>query len=265
MKNNFNTKKYEIITKEKTGPAIYNFVLSGQLNFSPGQFIQAGIPHIGEATFAPCSDPDQKNSFELCVRGCGSTTDAITKLLPEDFLNIRGPYGNGWPIEKLKKKDIILVAGGMGLIPLRPLIFKLLKNKRSFNKISLFGGFRTKEHVLFEADLVKWKKSIDINIYLEQLTNDSFYNHGLITEPLEKMKINTKKSIALICGPEVMVPFVTKALSERGLPDDQIYLSYERRMECGIGICQHCSIGKYLVCKDGPVFRYDQIKEELGK
>jgi NAD(P)H-flavin reductase len=258
-------KEYEILTKDYMAPTIFNFKLNGRLSFQPGQFVQASIPHIGEATFAPCSNPDQKDSFELCIRGCGSTTDALISLLPGDKIKVRGPFGNGWPIEKLKKQDIIMIAGGMGLIPLRPLLYRILKERRKYGRVFLFGGFRTQEHVLFKDDLRDWDKKVSLNIYLEQLTKDTFYKQGLITEPLKEAKFNTKKSLILICGPEIMIPFVLDVLSNKGFRDDQIFISYERRMECGIGICQHCNVGKYLVCKDGPVFRYDQIRPEVNK
>lgn len=263
--HNFEYKEYEILSKKELGPALFQFVLSGNLNFRPGQFVQASIPHIGEATFVPCSDPEEKDSFELCIHGCGATTNKMIELLPSDTMQIRGPYGNGWPIEKLVGKDIVLIAGGLGLIPLRPLITLLLENKKKYGKITLFGGFRTSDHVLFKDEIEKWQKNMDINIYVEHHPDNPFYKKGLITEPIEEAKFDIKKSVVLICGPEIMVPFVTEALSTHNINDNQIYISYERRMECGIGICQHCNIGRYLVCKDGPVFRYDMIKGELSK
>lgn len=263
--DNFTTKKYEIIAKEESAPSIVNFKIAGHLAFKPGQFVQVRLPHIGESTFAPCSDPKIKDYFELSIRGCGATTTELIKLLPGDQLDIRGPYGNGWPQAQLKGKDIILIAGGMGLIPLRPLLFELIHNKYDYGKVSLFGGFRTDQHVLFKQDLVDWSKKASINIYVEQLSKDPFFKRGLITEPLGETQFNLTKSVVLICGPEVMAPFVIDVLQKKGFKDNQIYLSYERRMECGIGACQHCNIGKYLVCKDGPVFRYDNIKPELNK
>lgn len=263
--NNFDYRNYEILAKEEIAPTIFLYKISGRLQFHPGQFIQAAIPHIGESTFAPCSDLTQKDFFELCIRGCGSTTNMITKLLPGDNLKVRGPYGNGWPIEKLKGKDIIMVAGGMGLIPLRPFIYEIMKNRDKYGKIHLIGGFRTIDHILFKDDLAKWDKQISINFYLENLIGRSIYKKGLVTEPLQKEKFNVAKSVILMCGPEVMIPFCIETLVGRGFKEKQIYISYERRMECGIGVCQHCNIGRYLTCQDGPVFRYDQIKTELAK
>lgn len=263
--NSFDTKEYEIISKHESAPAIFTFRLAGSLGFRPGQFVQVKLPHIGEAPFVPCSDPKEKNFFELSIRGCGSKTNELVKLLPGDTLKIRGPYGNGWPIDKLEARDIILIAGGMGLIPLRPLIFELLRSKTNYGKISLFGGFRTSEHLLFRDDLEKWSKRISLNIYTEQASRDPLCKKGLITEPLLEGKFNVKNSIILICGPEIMLPFVTEVLLDKGIKENQIYLSYERRMECGIGVCQHCNIGKYLVCQDGPVFRFDKISPELNK
>jgi sulfhydrogenase subunit gamma (sulfur reductase) len=263
--NNFNYKEYEILAKEESAPDIFTFKITSKLQFKPGQFIQASLPHIGESTFAPCSDPTQKDFFELCIRGCGSTTSMMTKLLPGDTLKIRGPYGNGWPLKNLKSKDIIMIAGGMGLIPLRPLILQIMKNRDDYGKIQLIGGFRTIDHILFKDDLEKWSKKISIDFYIENMGSNSKYKKGLVTEPLQNNKFNIKKSIVLICGPEIMVPFCNDTLLSRGFKENQIYISYERRMECGIGVCQHCNIGRYLTCQDGPIFRYDQIKTEIGK
>ncbi|MCX6808058.1 MAG: FAD/NAD(P)-binding protein [Candidatus Berkelbacteria bacterium] len=262
----FKYTSYEIIKKEEMMPGMFLFRLKGRLDFKPGQFVQAALEHFGEGTFAPCSDPNQKDYFELCIRGCGSTSNGLITLLPGDEMLVRGPYGNGWPIKKLWYKDTLLIAGGMGLVPLRPLIFEMLRSKINFDKITLVAGFKTDEHLLFSHDLEIWRKKLSKVIPVVEIGSKNFWGEiGMITEPLKNLVFNKKKTIALICGPEVMVPFVNQVLEEKGLPHNQIYISYERRMECGIGICQHCNIGSHLVCKDGPIFRYDQIKEEVGK
>jgi NAD(P)H-flavin reductase len=247
-------------------PSTFLFRFKGKMKFEPGQFVQAALDHFGEVTLAPCSDPQIKDSFELCIRGVGSTTNEMVKLLPGDKLKIRGPYGIGWPLLDLNWHDIVIITGGLGLVPLRPLIFELLKNRINYNKISIFAGFKSSDHILFEKDLLEWKKAkIEVNAVCELATDDFWGTKGLITAPLAAAKLNAKKTTVLICGPEVMVPYCNEILFEKNITSKQIYISYERRMECGIGVCQHCSCGKLLVCTDGPVFRFDRIEKEILK
>ncbi len=262
----FAYQKYKIIDKKEVAPDTVIFKFDGAIAFEPGQFVQAALDHFGEATFALCSSPHNSKFFELCIRNCGNTSAALSKLLPGDSVNLRGPYGNGWPMQKLKNKEIVLIAGGMGYIPLRPVIFELLR-QRNFKKIWLFAGFRSDEHVILptEFDEMNKNKKMAVNVVVEYKSKPSWYTKGLITEPLSKAKIDYKNAIALMCGPEIMYKFSNDVLLKKGLNEEQIFISFERRMECGIGVCQHCNVGKYLVCKDGPVFRLDQIKSEIGK
>ncbi len=262
-KSNFSYQEFGIIKKEELAPNTYLFRFNGQIKFNPGQFVQVMLERFGEATFAPCSDPEEKKYFELCIRGAGSTTNQIIKLLPGDSLKVRGPYGNGWPTAKILEKEVLIIAGGLGLVPLRPLIFQMLQNKSLFKSIHLIVGAKSDHHLLFKNEYAAWKKKIDLHACVEHAPRNFCGERGLITEPLKKIKIN-KKMVVLVCGPEIMVPFCNKILLEN-IPEENIYISFERRMECGIGICQHCNIGKYLVCKDGPVFSWKKIKDELKK
>lgn len=266
MKSNFKYKEYEVVSKEEIAPETFLFRFAGKLDFMPGQFVQAALPHYGEATFAPCNDLEEKKYFELCIRAAGATTNQMVKLLPGDFLNIRGPYGNGWPIAKMLGKKIVIIAGGLGLVPMRALISEIIKNKSEFKKVYLIFGTKSDQHILFEKDLLLWKKKIDyLKVYAEHAGKKFWGERGMITDPIEKMQIDVKNTIALLCGPEVMLPFCNEILLKKSLPESNIFISFERRMECGIGVCQHCNIGKYLVCRDGPVFSLDKIKEELNK
>lgn len=256
---------YEIIEKEILTLDTAFFKLSGHFDFTPGQFAQILLPHYGEGTFGICNKSSDKDTFEICVRACGNLSNQIIKLVPGDSLSIRGPYGNGWPVGKLIGKEIIIIAGGMGLVPFRSLLFDLLEFRGEFKKISLIAGFKTDKHVIFESDLQAWQKKVNLNLYVEHSRKGFWGNNGLITKPLEELKINPKKTIVLICGPEVMFKFCNDILIKKGVSEENIYMSFERRMECGIGICQHCNIGKYLVCADGPIFPLSIIKNEIGK
>lgn len=266
IKNKFKFQNYKILDKEDVAPDTVLFTLKGRIKFKPGQFFQVALPHLGEATFAICSDPQNKNDFQFCIRGAGSTSNQIVKLLPDDELLVRGPYGNAWPIDKLIGKDVVIIAGGMGLVPLKPLIYELLRFQKEFKKLVFFAGFRTPEHVLFNDDLKIWSKKFDyFKVAVEKSQAGWWGETGMITDMIERLKFDTKNTIVLSCGPDIMFKFVNEVLQKKGTTDKQIYLSMERRMECGVGLCQHCNIGKYLVCQDGPIFRWDRIKDEIGK
>jgi len=263
-KNNLKYKEYKIISKIELAPNTFFFRFGSKIDMKPGQFVQVMLDHYGEATFAPCSNLEE-HYLELCIRACGSTTNQLIRLVPGDTMKIRGPYGNGWPMHKLVGKNILLIAGGMGIVPLRPLVFELLKYKKEFKKITLIAGFKTNEHILFDNDLLDWQKKLDLFLMLEHKTSPSWGETGLITKPIKNLVLTPKNTLVLICGPEIMFPFCNEALIQKGINEEDIFISFERHMECGIGICQHCNIGKYLVCKDVPVFAWNKIKNELNK
>ncbi len=264
-KNKFKFMSYNIVDKVEPFEGMSIFSCKGNIKFDPGQFYQISLPHLGEATFAPCSDPENHKSFEFCIRAAGSTSSQLVKLMPGDKLQIRGPYGRGWPLGKLIGKNIVIIVGGMGIVPIRPLIYELLRYRKEFKKLMLFAGFRTPHHVLFNHDLEEWKNKFDyFKVAVEKSEKGWWGEEGLITGIIEKVNF-TPETIFLECGPDIMFKYVNEVLAKKEILDKQIYMSLERRMECGIGLCQHCSVGKYLVCRDGPVFRLDLIKDEIGK
>ena len=259
-------KKYLILKKEELAPDTFLFRLKGKLKFEPGQFVQISLPHYGEATYAPCSDPEEKSFFEIVIRATGNASNQLVKLLPGDFMEVRGPYGHGWPMGKLIGKNIVLITGGIGIIPIRPLIYQLLKYKKEFKRISLLSGFRTAEFVTFKNDYKYWLKKFDyIKVAVEKTNSDWWGENCMPTDLINNMKLSHPNTVVLICGPEIMFKFCNDILIKKEIPSNQIFISFERRMECGVGLCQHCNIGKYLVCKDGPVFRWDKIQPELDK
>lgn len=263
-KNNFKYQSYQITQKEVLAPETILFNLKGRLSYSPGAFVQASLLNYGEGTFAPCSDTEHKEEFQLCIRGSGNLTNQLIKLLPGDSLYLRGPYGKGWPIGMLLGKEVVIITGGIGIIPMRSLIFQIIKNRKEFGNVKMISGFRTPEHILFREEIPYWKEKLGGVKIVTENGQDKLGQSGLITDMLKKCEIS-KNAKVLVCGPEGMIPICISILQNKGISDNNIYVSYERRMECGIGICQHCNIGKFLVCEDGPVFRYDLIKNELGK
>ena len=266
MKSNFTYKSYKIVDKEESAPDTVLFTLAGKIKFDSGQFVQVSLPGVGEATFVPCSNPLNTSEFQLMIRACGNATNRLVELLPGDSMLIRGPYGNGWPIGKLIGKNILIITGGLGIVSLRPLIFELLKYKKEFKKISILSGFRAPHCVLFENDYKKLSAAVNyLKVACEKSDKHWWGETAMTAELIKNMKLSKADTIALICGPEIMFKFCIDELIKKNIPSKNIYLSFERRMECGIGICQHCNIGKFLVCKDGPVFRWDIIKPELNK
>lgn len=268
MKNNkgFEFKSYKIVDKDQVTDDTTVLTIVGKLKFEPGQFVQVGLPHFGEAPFVPCSDKDNKENFSLCIRDQGSTSGALTRLQVGEEIFLRGPYGNGWPMGKLIGKNILLVVGGMGIVPIRPLVFELLKYKREFKKISLLAGFKTPHNVLFNDDFLAWKNKLDyMQVAVEKDDKDWWGESGMITELIKSVKLNDN-TVVLMCGPEIMFKFCNEIIcGPKKIKKENVYLSLERRMECGIGLCQHCNIGEYYVCKDGPVFRLDKIEKEINK
>jgi NAD(P)H-flavin reductase len=236
------------------------------LEFNPGQFVEISLPGFGEGPVAPCGDPSDQKSFEIVVRSVGSLTRKIAGLVVGDKINFRGPYGNGWPINKMRKKDLVIMAGGMGIIPMRSLVLMALNNPRQFGQINLLVGSRNPESLLFREDFKLWSEKLHyFKTIVDQAAEDYKGRIGVVTDLVKSLKLDPKKTFGLICGPEVMCPFCVQSLVDKGIPEKQLLLSLERRMKCGVGECQHCNVGKYLVCQDGPVFSWDQIKNEVGK
>ena len=210
---------------------------------------------VGEAPFSISS-----GNIEISVRKTGNVTNALFNLKEGDEVGIRGPYGEGYPVEEFEDKDIYLISGGCGLAPIRALIERINQNRKDFGKITLIYGAKTPSDILYKREISKWKKKFDVRLTVDKPTEKWKYDVGVVTKILEKIKI-TKKSVFCICGPEIMMKFAVDTLLKKGVNEDYIFLSLERKMQCGVGICCHCNIGNLYVCRDGPVFRYSDIKE----
>ncbi len=269
-KNPYIPEKTEIIKIEKLGPWEKLFRLRFQngkeLNHKPLQFAEISIFGIGEAPISICSSPTEKRYFELAIRAVGDVTKALHNLKTGDIVGIRGPLGNGCPLKRIRKKDLLLIAGGIGLFPLRSLIHYILDKRDDFGKISILFGTKTISERLFPKELEEWKNRQDINLYETLDKPDEKWDGkvGLITTLIPPLEINLEKTFALLVGPPIMYKFVVAELKKKNLPDDQIIMSLERRMECGFGKCCRCQLNNGLyVCKDGPVFFYHQAKKEL--
>jgi sulfhydrogenase subunit gamma (sulfur reductase) len=235
------------------------------LGHQPGQFVQVSLFGIGEAPISICSSPLHKGAFEMVVRRVGNVTEAIHRLKPGDKIGIRGPFGKGFCTEELEGKDIVFVAAGLGLPPLRSLINTLIheKNRKKFGRVIILYGARSPAEFLFNAERKSWetRKDIEYHVTVDRATPDWKGKVGVITTLIPDLSLDLGKTVAAICGPPVMYKFALLALRSKGLRDEQIYVSLERKMKCGVGKCGHCQINSIYVCQEGPVFNYAKIRD----
>ncbi len=234
----------------------------GDFDFNPGQFIQISIFGVGEAPISISSSPFNRKTIGICVRKAGDVTSAIHKLEKGSFLGIRGPLGNGFPVEEMKGKDLLFVAGGLGLAPLRSVINYVLEKRDDFAKITILYGAKSPEDILFKEELEHWKTRIDIeiDITVDKPDDDWSGKSGVITRLIPSLKMEPSNTYALVVGPPVMYKYVLLELQTKQIPEDHIIMSLERRMKCGIGKCGHCQINGVYVCLEGPEFSYHILK-----
>ncbi|MGD2039445.1 MAG: FAD/NAD(P)-binding protein [Anaerolineae bacterium] len=233
------------------------------LGNEPGQFVEVSLLGIGEAPISISSSPSRSNgTFELCVRQVGDVTRAMHQLEPGAALGIRGPFGNPFPVAKMKGKDVLLAAGGLGLAPLRSLINEILDQRGSFGRVIVLYGTKQPSEILFHEELAEWAGRDDVEFHMTVDRGDeTWQGHvGVITTLFPKITINPRNTIAATCGPPIMYRFVLMEMLGKGIPEAQIYFSLERRMKCGVGKCGHCQINDLYCCQDGPVFCYADVK-----
>jgi NAD(P)H-flavin reductase/formate hydrogenlyase subunit 6/NADH:ubiquinone oxidoreductase subunit I len=234
------------------------------IDHKPGQFVEVSVFGVGEAPISLSSSPTKKSTFELCVRKIGNVTTKLHSLNVGDKVGIRGPFGNGFDPEFLKGKDLLFVAGGLGIAPLRSLFNYVLDNRENYGRVTLLYGCKEPRELLFgdemvalaERDDVEYKPTVDWCPENEVWTG----NIGVITTLIPQVNFDPESTYAIVVGPPIMYKFVIADLKKRSVPDDHIIISLERRMKCGVGKCGHCQINQLYVCKDGPVFNYSKIK-----
>ncbi|MBI5327982.1 MAG: FAD/NAD(P)-binding protein [Deltaproteobacteria bacterium] len=232
------------------------------LGHAPGQFIMLCIPGYGEAPISISSPPDRNNTFEICVRAVGNLTNALHNLMQGDRLWIRGPYGKTFPIENLKGKDLLFIAGGIGLVPMRSLIKAVLAERPSYGRINLLYGVKSPEEILFKDELTQWQQTGNVNssITIDKPHPEWKGHTGVVTTLLPPLKIDETRTVAIVVGPPVMYKYVLMSLGDKRIAGHDIYLSLERKMKCGLGKCGHCQINSVYVCQEGPVFRLSDIR-----
>ncbi|MCW3994984.1 MAG: 4Fe-4S dicluster domain-containing protein [Candidatus Bathyarchaeota archaeon] len=235
-----------------------------ELGHKPGQFVEVSVFGIGEAPISLSSSPTVKGAFELCVRKLGNVTTRLHKLNVGDKIGIRGPFGNGFDVDSLKGKDLLFIAGGLGIAPLRSLFNYVLASRNDFGRVFLLYGCKEPKEILFGEELaaLSLREDVDFRSTVNFCPENEVWtgNIGVITTLIPQISFDPEKTIAVLCGPPVMYKFVIADLKAKNMPDENIVMSLERRMKCGVGKCGHCQINQIYVCKDGPVFNYSKIK-----
>jgi len=259
MKNYYIPEKTKILDIILETSDTKTFILNHRAGYIPGQFFMVGLFGVGESPVSISGSVSGK--ITLTIKRVGALTDEIHKLKKCDYLTIRGPFGNGFPVAQLERRNVLIIAGGLGIAPLRAVVNYILDNRGDFKNVSILYGARTPEDVLFKKDIKLWKKRDDVSFLLTVDTGGSNWkgNVGVVTTLLKKITIPVKNASAIICGPSVMMKFAVKTLLELGFPGSEIIVSLERHMKCGIGKCGHCYLGGKFVCSDGPVFKYSEL------
>jgi len=234
-------------------------------SFKAGQFVELLVPGVGEAPFTPSSSPFRSEQIELTIMKAGRLSKQIHELKPGAVMGLRGPYGKGYPIEEFFGKELLIVGGGVGLAPLRSLLWSVLENRNKFSKLILVYGAKSPRDLIYRNELESWAKD-GLSVHISVDVGDESWKGevGVVTMLLPGIEVDVERAIAVVCGPPVMMKFSVGELLAKGLKPSQIYLSMERNMSCGIGKCGHCRLGNYYICTDGPVFRYDKVEGISG-
>jgi NAD(P)H-flavin reductase len=235
-------------------------------SFVPGQFNMMTAFGVGEIPISFSGDPSNAECVTHTVRAVGQVSAALTRLEPGDVLGLRGPFGTGWPMAEIAGRDVVIVAGGLGLAPLRPVLYQLLAQRDRYGNVALLYGTRSPEDVLYHQELESWggRSDFEVDMTVDHATTTWHGHVGVVTTLVPHATFDPITAIAFVCGPEIMMRFAIGALRDAGVADEAIYLSMERNMKCAVGFCGHCQFGSLFVCRDGPVFRYDRVRTLLG-
>lgn len=265
MKNIFRPIEATVVDVIQETATIKTFVLRPKepFSFSTGQFVELTLPGIGEAPFTPSSDPNIRETIDVTIMRAGRVTTLLHGMEKNASVGIRGPYGKGYPLEKFAGKDVLVLGGGVGLAPLRSLLFSLFATIDRYSSVCLRYGARTPSDVLYKDALPQWAKRPKVDALITVDVGDPSWkgNVGLVTTILNNLPLDLKKAVAVVCGPPIMMKFATLKLLDIGFKPKDIFLSMEKNMSCGLGKCGHCRMGRFYICKDGPVFTYEELKD----
>lgn len=239
---------------------------NGAPAFEPGQFNMLYVFGVGEVPVSISGDPRQPEVLVHTVRAVGGVTRALQKLGPGDVVGVRGPFGSAWPVDKAKGKDVVIITGGIGLAPLRPAVYKILGQREQIGKFALLYGARTPKDILYQEQLGEWRSKLDlqVRVTVDNASQDWRGTVGVVTILIHKARFDPVNTVAMVCGPEIMMRFTVQELIKEGMREEDIYISMERNMKCAVGFCGHCQYGPNFICKDGPVFRFSDVRHLFG-
>lgn len=253
----------EVITES---PLIKTFVMvpEKEIPFKTGQFIELSVDGIGEAPFTPSSSPLVSDKLEVTIMKTGYVTEYMHNMKPGECMGIRGPFGRGYPVERFHDKEILILGGGCGFAPIRSLLYNLIAISDKLKKVTLCYGSKTPEDCIYKPYISVLRNTPKFEVLRSVDKGDSDWTErvGVVTILLDDVRMDIKNSVAVVCGPPVMMKYGTLKLLQMGYPESDIYLSMEKNMSCGLGKCGHCMMGEFFVCKDGPVFTYQEIKDQ---
>jgi NAD(P)H-flavin reductase len=237
------------------------------LGFASGQFTMLHAFGVGEVPVSISGDPARPGTLRHTVRDVGSVSHALASAAPGTVLGVRGPFGTGWSVGSGRGGDVVFVAGGIGLAPIRPAILEVCAAREHYGRVALLYGARTPEDILFGEELRRWSAdhAIDVDVIVDSGRHAWRGNVGLVTQLIDWAEFDATRTLALICGPEVMMRHSAVALRDRGVPASRLRLSMERNMKCGVGLCGHCQLREFLLCQDGPVLSYDLLEPLLAR
>jgi len=265
-KNIYKPVRAKLVDVIDESPTIKSFVLEPEreFHFATGQFVELTLDGLGEAPFTPSSSPLVKDRIEITIMRAGYITEKIHGLKPGEVLGLRGPFGRGYPLDELFGKEILVLGGGCGFAPLRSLLYNLEAEKDRIKKVTFCYGSKNPKECIYKPYIETLKTLDKFEVYRTVDVADPTWTEevGVATVLLDKVEVNINDAVAVVCGPPIMMKYGVQKLLEMGYIDTQIYLSMEKNMSCGLGKCGHCMMGEYFVCKDGPVFRYDEIKDQ---
>ncbi len=234
----------------------------GEFAFLPGQFNMLYVFGVGEVPISICGDPADHTVLMHTTRAVGTVTKAMRRLKRNDVIGVRGPFGSHWPVDEAVGCDVVIVAGGIGLPPLRPALYSVLAHREKYGRIVLLYGTRSPEDILYRGELERWRSRFDLDVHItvDRSSEGWHGNVGVVTTLIKKASFDPDNTVAFVVGPEVMMRYSILELAKRGVDKSNLYISMERNMKCAIGLCGHCQLGSVFICKDGPVFRYDTIE-----
>jgi NAD(P)H-flavin reductase len=254
-----------VLRRRRDGPQVWTLEIepNGPMAFAPGQFNMLTVFGVGEAAISVSGDPAEPGRLVHTIRAVGAVSSALTRLDRGDVLGLRGPFGVGWPMAEAAGRDVVVVVGGVGLAPLRPALYRLYAERARYGKIALLYGTRSPADILFRSEIESWRRrlDIDVEVTVDHADADWHGRVGVVTNLIGRAEFDPHHAIALVCGPEVMMRFGVMALRKAGVAEADIYVSMERSMKCAVAFCGHCQLGPVFVCRDGPVFRYDRIRD----